>query len=257
MEIAEVKLIESMTDRAWPPAYRRRMGGWVLRQSGVGPNRRPNSALPPLDSELSQEQIVMDLREARRFYRRHDSQRLNIQIVNGSGKEIIAELNRLHYRVHDPSEVMTGDLISAVSAAESSGRDVTSVRLVPPEAWLSEWAAVSGSGREEIIELESSLCRIQEPRAYAVLYTAGGLTGVGRAVRTERWVGFFNIFVAPSARGRGFARLILLRLAAWGIEVGADTGYLQVNADNVPAISMYNRVGFGLSYRYHYLTGPI
>lgn len=257
MEIDKIRLIESMTDRGWPPAVHRPMAGWTLRQSRVGPNTRPNSALPPLDSEPSHEQVLTDLREVMSFYRRHDSPYLNVQIVNGHGEPFEAELKKLHYRAHEPSEVLTGDLAAAVSATESINDDGASVELAAAEEWLSKWAAASGSNRQQISDLESALRRIQDPAAYAVLYSAGEIAGVGRAVRTGRWVGIFNMFVAPAARGRRFAALILRRLAAWGVEVGADTIYLQVDAENVAALNAYRRAGLHSAYRYHYLTGPL
>ncbi len=43
-------------------------------------------------------------------------------------------------------------------------------------------------------------------------------------------------------------------LLEWGAEQGARTAYLQVLADNEPAMRLYERLGFNEHHRYHYIT---
>jgi len=53
-----------------------------------------------------------------------------------------------------------------------------------------------------------------------------------------------SISTRPAWRDRGFARLITLALARESIAAGANLVYLGVYADNVPAIRLYDRLGF-------------
>ena len=53
-----------------------------------------------------------------------------------------------------------------------------------------------------------------------------------------------SISTRPAWRGRGFARMITLALARESIAAGANLVYLGVYADNVPAIRLYDRLGF-------------
>jgi ribosomal protein S18 acetylase RimI-like enzyme len=43
-------------------------------------------------------------------------------------------------------------------------------------------------------------------------------------------------------------------LVGWGAERGATTAYLQVLADNAPALALYDRLGFATHHAYRYLA---
>jgi len=66
--------------------------------------------------------------------------------------------------------------------------------------------------------------------------------------------------VAPAARGRGLGRAVTVAMLDWaraqGIADAPLTAYLQVGADNVPAVSLYRSLGFADAYAYHYRIGP-
>jgi [ribosomal protein S18]-alanine N-acetyltransferase len=55
-----------------------------------------------------------------------------------------------------------------------------------------------------------------------------------------------TIGVAPSARRRGLGRTLIANLAKRGRSRGARRMLLEVAADNLPAIALYNSVGFTL-----------
>jgi N-acetylglutamate synthase len=57
-------------------------------------------------------------------------------------------------------------------------------------------------------------------------------------------------------RGRGLASAILASLLTWAWERGAHHAYLQVDADNHRAMSVYRRFGFATAYTYHYRARP-
>lgn len=53
-----------------------------------------------------------------------------------------------------------------------------------------------------------------------------------------------TICVAPEGRGRGVGQLLLARAMASVAALGADTMFLEVADDNLPAISLYRHCGF-------------
>ena len=67
-------------------------------------------------------------------------------------------------------------------------------------------------------------------------------------------VGLYDVFTSPQARGQGLARLLCGQLLARAMQAGARTAYLQVEADNAPALAIYRRLGFAEAYAYHYRT---
>ncbi|GAA4699786.1 GNAT family N-acetyltransferase [Nocardioides nanhaiensis] len=100
--------------------------------------------------------------------------------------------------------------------------------------------------------------RLEESRgprgASAVVRVGSAASGV--AACDGDWVGFRSIDVAPEHRRRGLALAVMESLLDWGAEQGATTAYLQVLADNAPALALYERLGFTEHHRYRYLVAP-
>lgn len=70
------------------------------------------------------------------------------------------------------------------------------------------------------------------------------------------WVGFGGLRVDPAARGGGLGLAVVAALLDWGAAQGATTAYLQVLADNAPALALYGRLGFREHHTYRYLAAP-
>jgi len=68
--------------------------------------------------------------------------------------------------------------------------------------------------------------------------------------------GIFDVVTAESARGSGYATLACAALLAWASQQGARAAYLQVDANNAPAIAVYRKFGFATLYTYHYRGRP-
>jgi len=66
--------------------------------------------------------------------------------------------------------------------------------------------------------------------------------------------GLYDIFTAVRERNQGWARRICVHLLRRGCNLGARVGYLQVEANNQAARSVYRRLGFDDAYAYHYRT---
>ena len=69
-------------------------------------------------------------------------------------------------------------------------------------------------------------------------------------------VGVFDVNTAEDARGKGYATLACASLLSWAWQHGANVAYLQVKADNAPAIAIYRKFGFATVYTYHYRGQP-
>ena len=61
---------------------------------------------------------------------------------------------------------------------------------------------------------------------------------------------------AAKHRGQGFGRGLLEARLKWGFEQGARLAYLQVMANNEPALALQRKYGFSESYRYWYRVQP-
>ncbi len=67
-------------------------------------------------------------------------------------------------------------------------------------------------------------------------------------------VGLYDIFTAEAERGTGLSRQLCAHLLSFASRQGARIAYLQVDANNLPARAVYQRLGFDDAYAYHYRT---
>jgi GNAT superfamily N-acetyltransferase len=129
------------------------------------------------------------------------------------------------------------------------------------DAWWSTWAAAL-VGRRTVHQrswpgpVAELMQRIATPCTFAVVATGGERSAVGMGVVDGQWLGIFNMATVPEYQRRGAAGAALAALLSWGREQGASRAYLQVGFDNVAALRLYERAGFGEAYRYEYLTAP-
>jgi ribosomal protein S18 acetylase RimI-like enzyme len=78
----------------------------------------------------------------------------------------------------------------------------------------------------------------------------------GQMAREGTLVGLYDVYTAEPARRRGLATALCTQLMIDARTQGARTAYLQVSADNAPAIATYRKLGFTEGYRYHYRMLP-
>jgi GNAT superfamily N-acetyltransferase len=93
--------------------------------------------------------------------------------------------------------------------------------------------------------------------ARALLASVDGRTvAVGTAMLEDGVAGIFSMATSQDMRGRGVGSALLSRLLIWAWEHGAHHAYLQVNGDNLPALTLYRKFGFTTAYTYHYCARP-
>ena len=93
----------------------------------------------------------------------------------------------------------------------------------------------------------------EHPRVrFAEMRDDGRLVAIGRVAVDDRWTGISAVDVDPEWRRRGIATAVARQLLIQAWELGARRTYLQVEEGNVPAIRLYERIGFTTHHRYHY-----
>jgi ribosomal protein S18 acetylase RimI-like enzyme len=75
---------------------------------------------------------------------------------------------------------------------------------------------------------------------------------VGLTIVAAPLAGVFSMLTLPEQRRRGLAEAVLGEIARFALGRGAQRLYLQVEVDNAPARTLYERAGFRESHRYHY-----
>ena len=240
---ALIRALEERAFNAWPARQTVFHRGWVFRLSG-GYTKRANSVnalLPgaPFDG-------VLDAATA--LYARHGLPavfRLS-PLAPPDADKALADAGYQHF---DPSLVLHRPLALGGAAKPDGG---TVVSTTASDAWLDGFAAANGVAMHHRGLHHSMLQAIAHPAAFALQHAQGQAVGFGLAVLERGAVGLYDLAVAPDHRGAGRGRALVEALLHWAAEAGATTAYLQVRAQNAPALRLYESMGFKVAYGYHY-----
>jgi len=167
-----------------------------------------------------------------------------------------AELAQLGHGVVDRTQVMIRSDLSRL------------VQRPLPDG--THWARLHGAQFAEVVgELRGSPVEHRVSHALRLLHSPvqydgfairrdadGAVLACGQFAREADLVGLYDVFTHPSARGTGLAGLLCERMLSISSLQGAKTAYLQVEAGNEPALSVYRRLGFVVAYGYHYREAP-
>ncbi|MEP6943955.1 MAG: GNAT family N-acetyltransferase [Betaproteobacteria bacterium] len=142
-----------------------------------------------------------------------------------------------------------------VPAPESTPLN-NSVEIVDVAAWQEPVAALLDAAPEEIPRLIERARSYPLPHAGALLRRGGEVVACGLVKLEAGYAGLFAVHTATALRGQGLGGSVVSALLAEAARQGAHTAYLQVTADNAPALALYGRLGFTPAYEYWYRARP-
>lgn len=154
-----------------------------------------------------------------------------------------------HVMVRDVPTAGAGTAGSATGEAEDA--PVISAADTPDEAWLSGWLDVKASG----VVVDRGVARAVvtgSPASYLTARDGSGVVGVMRVAFAGDWLALSSLMIAPRARRRGLAQSLTRSAMALGARRGTHRAFLQVEATNLPAIGLYELLGFTHVETYHY-----
>lgn len=242
-----VRGLQERAARALPAPYVTDLGGWRLRYA-PGCAWWVGSVLP--HGDVGPDELAHRVDLAEEFYAGHGAV-ARFQISPGACPERLDSLLAGRgYRRESPMSLLAAPTAQVRTQAPPAA---PRVRLDdrPTRAWFEAWLAVHGGDPRAERDL---LDRVTRPGAYVSALVGDDVVGVGRAVADTGWAGVFGMATLPQARGRGAAGTVLTALADWAAGYRADRMYLQVERDNVAAVRLYRRTGFGEVCDYHYRT---
>lgn len=243
----DVRALEHAAALAWPGTEHTWLDGWFLR-AGHGFTGRANSCVPL--GEAPDDGVA----RVRAWYA---ARGLPARLV-------VADRMDFGLRHHDLPGFDSGERVQVLTAgttAVAAAADARQVEVHPDldEAWLRRYRYRGAPAPSQAPALLRAV--VDGTVGFASIRRAGEVLAVGRgAVTTDphgaRWLGLTALEVAPTARRQGLGAAVCAGLAAWGDGHGAQRVYLQVAADNVGALRMYDALGFTLHHGYHYATAP-
>ena len=243
---AELSRIEDASLNASAPPQQLWLDGWLLRLS-PGKAKRARcihalaSGLLPIAARLEQAESVY----------RHAGLPLIVRLTPFSHPEGLDVALAGHglQRFGD-SLVMVGRIAAMDLASSLPGS--FSLQATAPADYARIVATLRGSPPGQQAAHAERLLGSPVPYRGLVLSRDGEVLACGQFAREGSRVGLYDVFTAAPARGQGLSRLLCAELLRRGAGEGATTAYLQVDADNAPALALYRRLGFAVGYSYHY-----
>jgi ribosomal protein S18 acetylase RimI-like enzyme len=225
---SEIRALEHAAALAWPGTEQQWLAGWFLRSgvvSGQAYTSRANSAIP-LDFSAA----LADLPAVVDWYRDRGQP---------AWLAVPERLLRVSATGIKPTRVMVRDV--------PDSRGPAAILADRPDA---EWLAIYQ--RDVPVEVLTAVLDGEVTFALAA-GVAVGRGAVTSAPDGTRWLGLSSVRVAEEARRQGHARAVCEALQAWGAEHGAEQAYVEVLADNGPAIALYESMGFRLHHSHRYI----
>lgn len=236
----DILTLEEVSARAWPSLHRDRIGGWRLYAS-TGHTGRANTcwALGAPDRELNEAFAT-----AQAWYEGHGLP-LKFKTVDGLTPEGFEdELRTRGFATHTETMVMVGP-IDGVSEGVAVGENPDE----PFQAVLFETLYRDQADADERLDTAR---RIPAPKRFARIDVDGAPAAVGAVAVDGDWAGVSLMRTSPNHRRKGLAARIVSALMSEARTAGASRSYLQVEAENEPAVALYRTLGFAEAYRYRY-----
>jgi ribosomal protein S18 acetylase RimI-like enzyme len=244
-DLATVRRLEAVSFRAWPAASVRFDGAWQIRLTAGHPSRRLNSVNP------------LDPSDHRNIEARVSNA---VRLFDAYGRPAVFRLSPLSPAVLD-DYLAANDWEEAgetlVMAASMESIDLSDaldqLPLHDVGRYVDASLALQDADPGRKAGLSEVLNAIRPSKGMFVAEDAvrSPLSAL-LCVHDNDLAGLFDVATRPDDRRRGHARSLIKSALRWARLRGARRAFLQVEAINDPAVSLYRSLGFQEVYRYVY-----
>jgi len=239
-----IRKIEKISMNAWPALETVRYDGWTLRFAD-GVTKRSNSVNPINGSTLDIETKIAHCESLYRCRNLPACFKLTEAVFPPDLDSILG--SRGYSREFEIS-VQLADLKTAGTGID----DRVLISENTDEEWIYNLIRMDGMSPFNGAVIRKIIEKIALPKCVVTLTSDGAAAGCGLGVVEGQYIGLFEIVIDPAHRNKGLGEVLIRNMQNWGRGQGAETAYLQVLADNAPAIRLYEKTGFSEVYRYWY-----
>ncbi len=242
--LAIVRQLEAVGFRAWPATSVHYDGTWSIRMTAAHASKRLNSINPldPGDTGDIAARVEMAVKRFRDYGRVPCFRLSPLAPV-----ELEDYLEEQGWKRFDETIVMTADLQDMDLSAERDQIPLKDIgRFVDASLVIHERPEDLRPGFSELLE------GIRPNKGMFVLEEGGRAVSNVLCVQDGAMAGLFDVGTLPDARRAGHGRTIIGSTLKWAKKLGARTAWLQIGADNVAGLALYERFGFQEAYRYAY-----
>jgi ribosomal protein S18 acetylase RimI-like enzyme len=166
--------------------------------------------------------------------------------------EYLAQLGMTRF---DDSMVMVLPTLDAIADTDTLAEEGATLETVDARSFAEWVGAARGSSAREVEAHADRIANAAVSHHAIAVRDRDGIVVCGGQVAVEgSLAGLYDVFTVGEARGRGLADRLCRHLLDHARRLGANAGYLQVDAGNGGARRLYRRLGFRDAYPYHYRT---
>lgn len=242
---ADVESIERATLAAVAPQRVETLPGWLLPMDG-GTVGRARSAVP-LSHGAALAADVEALDAIAETYRTHGFVPRFRLPDTPAWATAHAHLTARGFERVQPTLTQTAPLAALAALASHPSVELAAQ---PDAAWM---AMFLGEGMDSVdgASRSQALARAQGT-LFASLREGGRTLACGAASYGFGWLSVHGMRTALDQRGRGLASAVMRAMADEAARRGITRVFLQVDAANTPALSLYRRIGFETAWPYVY-----
>lgn len=249
-QLSQIRRMEAVSFRSFPATSTVFDGTWAIRLTAGHPSKRLNSVSPldPSDRLWLEDRIHLAEQRFKSFGR---SLVFRLTPLAPKGlKELLADNG---WEEFQESVVMLAD----ISKFELS-KTLDQVPLKDAGTWIDDFIEMS-DGKTDLKPGLAEVIGATEPETGLFVHSndTGEKTSVLRCVHDRDVVGVFDLVTHPNFLRQGHGKAVMETALLWAQRKGALSAWLQVLADNKPAVSLYNSMGFSELYRYTYWKPPV
>jgi N-acetylglutamate synthase len=239
-----ITTIEELSLNAWPSLQTMLYDGWVIRFAD-GYTKRANSVNPLYSSNIYIDEKI--------HFCEYVYQKRNLPTVFKITSAVYPDdlddkLRAKGYQIDSPTSVQTIDL----SAVNLRGTFRADFQDDPSNAWLENFCGMGAVPTTHTKTLQKILMNIMPSHCFVSIKSDDRIVACGLGVLQSGCVGLFDIVTDKDFRNRGYGQQVVKCILDWGKQNKAQTGYLQVMLNNIPALHLYSKIGFVEQYQYWY-----
>ncbi|MGD9161910.1 MAG: GNAT family N-acetyltransferase [Desulfobacteraceae bacterium] len=233
--------IERASLNAWPAFRQIDDNGWIVRFAD-GYTKRSNSVniLRPGSGSLENQILHYE------------------QVYNSAGQPCIFKLLSFNNNIEienilDSRDYTKGDH-SLVLSQDLQNKEFPSLEFEPItiDGWMELYCELSNKEIKEHSTHIKMINSIKYKYLIAILPGDKNIMSCGLGVISDGLFGIFDIVTHPQYRNKGYGYKLINGMLYWAVQNLAHTSYVQVTAENTPAVRLYKKLGYDLSYEYHY-----
>ncbi|MGC9366579.1 MAG: GNAT family N-acetyltransferase [bacterium] len=118
--------------------------------------------------------------------------------------------------------------------------------------FLVSYAQLNHISTEKLAAVARMHRLISFPKIYAYKLVKEEVIACGLGVGERDYLGIFGVAVKPEFQGNGWGWKIMNSLLSWGKSNSCKYSYLQVFANNHPALRLYQKLNYHEQYKYWY-----